>query len=190
MLGGKVTVTLSHFEIDESGFLRGDNRQGTRPDGTSFNYTENFLVTGSIFDGTEIEFFGHPTDRLTVYGGFSDINTKTLAAGLNSFVNSRGVPEYKGSFFGKYDFGKNGAGLYLKGGFQLLGSQWADNENSYQYGATHRIDVGAGYRWRRFTVDLQLNNITDEVNPTSMVASGSNTIGPPFLWYMTVTSRF
>jgi outer membrane receptor for monomeric catechols len=181
LLNGRLTFTAADFEISQFGFLRNTQEVETLPGGGQITFTRNFLVAGSVFEGYEFEFFGAPTDRLSIFGGYSQIDTITSAdpsqINAGGLLENRGIPDYKFSLFGKYDFGNRDKGYYVKGGVVLLGEQW--------------YDIGGGYKWARgkYTVDLTFNNITDEINPLAMVAPGSNTVGPPSQWFITFTAR-
>ena len=191
LLSGKLTFSWANFQIEQGGFVRNTQQDEQLPDGTTLIFTRNFIVTGSVFEGWEMEFFGTPLDRLTLYGGFSRIDTSTTAASFgDENLENRGVPDYKGSLFAKYDFSDEGKGFYVKGGFNILGPQWSSLENAYKEPGSYRIDLGGGYRWKNHKLDLILNNVTDEDNPLAMIAPASNSVGPPFQWFATFTSKY
>lgn len=190
LFNGRVSLTGALFKIEQAGFLR--NTQDQDPD-TGVFFTRNFLVDGSVFEGWEIEAYGTLWNRLSFVGGVSRIKTQTeadpdqVAAGR---LENRGVPRYKVSMFGKYQFHESQEGLYLKGGFVIRGPQFSSLENAYLQPSTTVLNLGGGYSWGNHNIDLMLNNITNEIAPRATVAPGSNDVAPPFQWFLTYTNRF
>ena len=193
LLDRKVTLTAAKFEIAQAGFVRNTQEVETLPDGSQITFTRNFLVEGSVFEGWELEFFGAPTDKFSIFGGYSNIDTTTSAdpaqVATVGRLENRGVPDYKFSVFGKYEFGNRDRGYYVKGGLVMTGGQWSSLENAYKLPSAERFDIGGGYKWGNHTIDLTWNNVTDEVIAIP-VAPGSNYTEPPSRWFLTYNVRY
>ncbi|MEO7598979.1 MAG: hypothetical protein ABIV50_08600, partial [Opitutus sp.] len=175
LLDGRVTATVAYWKL-----ARTNNS-------FSFTFDEAFTnalgqpatraITRQLFadaetSGYEVEVFGALTDRLSIIGSYVDMDSREanpLALGQTRPL--RFAPEWNFNLFLKYSLrDSRGHGWALKGGTNWIGPvtlQIVNGESSplspggrYRLPKNqHTFDLGAGYAWSRYELDLFCSNV-------------------------------
>lgn len=163
---GRVTVSAAYFEMERDGAFLNVVRQEPGANGVgTVLYDEFFPANGENVKGFELELFGQPTERLTVYAGYS--NTDGTRVRANGTVGNIDALPDTVTAHGKYSFrNAQGDGFELTGGVKVWFSGWtmdaaADTKFTRDQ---FSIDAGASYYWghARYGAHLRVNNVTDE----------------------------
>jgi hypothetical protein len=129
--------------------------------------------------------------RLSIYGGYGQMEAEGESRGVRS--PTRGNPDYKLTTFLKYDLrNRNLRGFQIKGGVSVLGPQYSNQftDIATKHAATQRYDVGGTYSWDRYTVDVLVKNVFDELQVVNAIAPGSNLLAPPRELWVSVSARW
>ncbi len=192
----KLSVTFSVFEMYRDGFLRNSNLTAAEyaqlgiPLGQA-GVGRNLVVQGEKSTGFEVEWVGQLMPRLSIYGGYGQMEAEGESRGVRS--PTRGNPDYKLTSFLKYDLrNRNLRGFQVKGGVSVLGPQYSNQftDIATKHAATQRYDVGRTYSWDRYTVDVLVKNVFDELQVVNAIAPGSNLLAPPRELWVTVSTRW
>jgi iron complex outermembrane receptor protein len=192
----KLSATLSWFTMYRDGLIRpsaltvAEYQSLGLPVGAA-GYNRNLLVMGEETQGWELEWFGQVTPRLAIFGGYGRLQTEAETNGVRG--PTRGVPEFKLTSFAKYDFrGTNRQGWEGRLGVAMVGPQFANQntELGARYGTSVRIDAGATYDWKKYSVAIQIKNLTNATQVISAVAPGSNRLAAPREAGVTLSARW
>ena len=151
----RLLTTLSFFQIDQTNIAQPDPNDPTN--------TFSVLAGDIRTRGMELEATGRITDQVSLYGGYSYLDTEFVASVIGNEGNKQyGVPRHKFSLFGQYAFTGNLAGLTAGIGLIHVGERWASNANNYKVPAYERVDLTLGYKRGSFRVHGTLENLFDE----------------------------
>jgi catecholate siderophore receptor len=158
LLGGKLGLTASVFQIDKS------NAFYTEPDGDVIPSGEEQRVRG-----VELGVTGHVTDEWVVQAGYtyldSEVTDSTTASVIGNEVN--GAPRNSFSIFSTYDIASlvNVPGaLLVGGGVTYRDEVFTASNNIYEVPETFSLDALISYETDRYRVALNGYNLTDELN--------------------------
>ncbi|MBL9214229.1 MAG: TonB-dependent receptor [Opitutaceae bacterium] len=165
---GRLSMSLTYFNIEKTGSLNSRTVAYLAPDGTSRFYSE-FFKSQAESSGWEIEGFGQVSDRLTfLFGGVFGTDSSILGLWKNEFIvtpiNDVGDAAYA---YANYNFGrKAGEGFKVTAGWRTQFSGWSANampdKNIYPDDETI-VDFGLAYGFRnRYEVSLKVNNAFHE----------------------------
>jgi outer membrane receptor protein involved in Fe transport len=154
--------------------------------------TENFVADGASSKGWEFEAFGNLTPKLSLVASCAFVQKAEEPDPSTPDPDDarplRFLPDWNVNAFARYNFSTDGRGWAIRAGVRLLGPMPA-----YSLGGSvgdvplnetqMNIDVGAGYAWSRYRVDLQVNNI---LNDTYLVVR----INPPRQWRLAVSATY
>lgn len=192
----KLSVTFSYFKMFRDGLTRPSvlTPQEYALLGIPFGaagYGRNLLVKGEESRGWELEWFGQVTQRLAIFGGYGDLRTEAETNGVRG--PTRGVPEFKLTTFAKYDFrSAQRTGWEARLGVAAIGPQYANQNTDLgaRHGTSVRYDLGATYDWKKYSLSLQVKNLTDTTQVISAVAVGSNRLAAPREFLVSGVMRF
>lgn len=164
---GRVTASLSYFDMSRNGFLASQARTEVGANGIGMiQYIENYVSDGEHVKGLEMNLFGQPTRQLTLVLGAISMQGELPRA--NGTFTSIVKPTDEISFNGKYSFRDNrrngfeftAGGKIWFGGWRVgVESTGTFDENQYV------INGGAAYYWKngRYNVRVRMNNILGDV---------------------------
>lgn len=196
LLKRRLSVTVAYFDMLRDGFIRSSNLTAAEyqalgiPVGQA-GVSHNLVVKGETSKGLEIEWVGQLMPRLSIFGGFGKMDVESEARGLRG--PTRGNPDYKATTFLRYDMrDKNLNGLQMKGGVSVIGPQYANQfvEIANKHPASARYDFGPSYTWDRYTVDVLVKNVFNQLQVLNSVAPGSNLLGPPREFWVSLSARW
>jgi len=196
LLKRRLSLTVAYFEMLRDGFIRGSNLTAAEYQllGIPFGQAgvgRNVIVQGETSKGLEIEWVGQLMPRLSIFGGYGRMKVESEARGLRG--PTRGNPDYKLTTFLRYDMrDKNLRGFQAKGGVSVIGAQYANQftEIANKHPSSARYDVGPSYSWDRYTVDVLVKNVFNQLQVLNSVAPGSNLLGPPREYWVSVSARW
>jgi iron complex outermembrane receptor protein len=196
LLKRRFSVTLALFDMVRDGFIRGSNLTAAEyqqlgiPLGQA-GVSRNLRVAGETAKGVEVEWVGQLMPRLSIFGGYGYMKVEGETRGMR--LPSRGIPDYKLTSFLKYDLrDRNLRGFQIKGGVSALGAQYANQftDIATRHKASQRYDAGAVYTFDRYTIDVLVKNVFDQLQVLNAVAPGSNTLGPERELWVSVGARW
>jgi outer membrane receptor protein involved in Fe transport len=73
-----------------------------------------------------------------------------------------------------------------------LGPQYTNQFTTIatKHAGTERYDVGVSYSWDRYTVDVLVKNVFDELQVVNAIAPGSNLLAPPRELWVSLNARW
>ncbi len=185
LFGGRLSATLAAFDITRSG--QALNILRTLPDGTAFN--EVFFSQGEQSKGFELQVFGSITSRIEIVASYADTKTSNIIATGKVFMSSVPRTEFRTAV--KYSFHEPGqAGFSVRAGHVKFGEMWGTVDNLLRIAPQSRSDVGVGYTWKRYTFDLQVNNVFDDYFIEAMAFSTGVNYTPPRQVFAAVTRKW
>jgi outer membrane receptor protein involved in Fe transport len=192
----RLSLTFAYFEMIRDGFIRSSNLTAAEyqmlglPLGQA-GISRNVVVQGETSKGFEVEWAGLLTPKLSVFGGYGRMDAEGESRGVRA--PTRGNPDYKLTTFVKYDLrNRNHRGFQVKGGVSALGPQYSNQftEIATKHKATQRYDAGATYSWDRYTIDVLVKNVFDELQVINAIAPGSNLLAPPRELWVSLNARW
>ncbi len=177
-----------------------DNARITVSDGTTRNAGEKQV------DGVEIGFNGNLSDNWSLYGGYTYLDAEVKDNGYVCAVAGRSCPSgvympspYNGNVFP--NTAKHSAslwttyafpfGLTIGGGASYMDKQYGDVANTKWIPSYTRWDAMASYAFsERYSLQLNLQNLTDKTYFTKAYASHYASIGPGRSATLTLNARF
>jgi catecholate siderophore receptor len=148
--GGQLLITGALFRVDK------DNARTTD---TTLGIT---TLDGDIrVQGVEFGISGDITDAWTAIAGYTYLDSEILKSVVSTEVGNRyqNTPEQSASLWTTYDFPM---GLQLGGGLIYVDDRLLNNANSAITEAYTRLDATVAYIQTRYSVRLNLQNLTDE----------------------------
>jgi len=174
LFNGRLSATAAAFNITRRG--QALNILRTLPDGTAFN--EVFFSEGEQAKGFEVQVFGSITKQMEVVASYADTKTSNIIATGKVFMTSVPRTEYRAAV--KYSFHAPGQdGFSVRAGYVKFGEMWGAVDNIMRIPPQSRADVGIGYAWKRYTFDLQVNNVFDDYFIEAMAFSTGVNYTPP-----------
>lgn len=163
ILGGRVTGSVALWKMSREG---GTQTLTHLTDATAFDYSRVIEVKGAESKGYEISLYGEVTRGLSVVANYMRMTTTQQDTFNNTLNSIPGLfaPTWGLNVWGKYTFSDARVrGWSLKGGVSYIGPLYTTLTGftgAYRIPHTQKsIDVGAGYRWRRYDFDLMVNNL-------------------------------
>jgi iron complex outermembrane receptor protein len=185
LFGGRVSLTAAVFRMTRANQVFNIIR--TNPDGSIYN--ENFLSSGELVKGVEIEAFGQITPRLDFVLSVASSRATTAAPTGTLYLTS--IPENSTSGFLTYRFHeKYQSGFSIFAGYSRIGRMWGTADNLFRLSAQDKADFGIGYSTRKLDYKIQATNVFDdyfiEAAPAATVIAWS----APRMIYASATYRF
>jgi|GEM_PF-1667236 len=176
VLDGRVTVTAAYWNLARKGnsVTLTTTEPFTDPATglPSVRSITQIYVSDAETKGYELEAFGDVTSRLTLMTSYVNMESSEADPSANRIGARRPLrfaPDWSFKFFGKYSFrDTKGMGWMVKAGTSWVGPMAIQVPNGtgiyagsrYNYPENQKTyDLGAAYRFGRWEVDLQVNNI-------------------------------
>lgn len=137
-----------------------------------------FFSEGEQAKGFEVQVFGSITKQMEVVASYADTKTSNIIATGKVFMSSVPRTEYRAAV--KYSFHAPGQdGFSVRAGYVKFGEMWGAVDDIMRIPPQSRADVGIGYAWKRYTFDLQVNNVFDDCFIEAMAFSTGVNYAPP-----------
>ncbi len=194
VLGGRLSLTAAAFHTVM------DNVRITVEDGSTRNAGRKQV------DGVELGFNGRLADNWSVYGGYTWLDAELVEGGYVCAVAGRGCPggvyvpsphngnvfpnvaRHSANLWTTYSFA---SGLTVGGGATHASRQYGDVANTRWIPGYTRWDAMASYTFNpRYSVQLNLQNLTDALYFTRAYASHYASIAPGRAATLTFNAKF
>ncbi len=173
---GRVTFTAAYWKLARKGnsvtLTTNENFTDPATGLSAVRAITQIYVSDAETKGIELEAYGDITPRLTVISSYVKMDSSEADPSANRVGARRPLrfaPDWSGKFFGKYSFrDAKGLGWLAKAGVTWVGPMAIQVPNGtgvfagsrYNYPKSqHTFDVGTAYRFGRWDVDLQINNV-------------------------------
>jgi iron complex outermembrane receptor protein len=183
----RLNVTASYFEIELDGVIR--TILSTDPATIGQPVREQSGVNQT--EGFELDVAWQPTDALSFFGGYQDVESSETLANGNT-VRTRNVGQGENySFFGKYTF-LTGAlkGVSLGTGYRFINERAGDAQDSFTLPSYETWDLLASYQRKNWRLQLNVRNLTDEKYIESSVLTRFIFAGDPRNYRVSLGYRF
>lgn len=168
LLGGRVTAAVAYWQMTKEGSVQNLLANGTSM-GQPVTFGTQTVIQGAESKGYEISVFGNVTERLSVVGNFSDMETSQqnpASQDLNNRIAIRFAPDWNFNTFARYSFrDSHNHGLLLKAGLSLIGPVWTQATGIGLVEVPHvqkNIDLGAAYRIGNYDIDFMVTNVAND----------------------------
>jgi outer membrane receptor for monomeric catechols len=164
-LSGRLSVMLAHFKMTKTGNLNTYSNVPTESMGQQV-----FAGVASLADSTnqgwEVGVVGNLTEALSLMGNLSVNDSEEIRVVGTQAITQRihRVPDWDARLFAKWDLRRGQRdGFTVRAGV----SSYADFEGTFNGIRTTltstftRWDAGVNYRWRKYSFDLFVRNLTD-----------------------------
>jgi len=195
---GRMSFSLAYWEMVRTGSTINTLAPGQSM-GQNVNIGTQMVVEGARSEGWEFNAYGSVTERLSLIANYTKMETSQAFSGQqngmgwNLTTNNPGriplrfAPEWNGNLFAKYSFqDAQNQGWEVRGGISAIGPFYAQLTGlglAYVPTTQRSFDAGVSYRWKRYTVDLAVNNI----DSSPMLVTRTQ---PPRTYNLTLTGRF
>ncbi|MBL9202415.1 MAG: TonB-dependent receptor [Opitutaceae bacterium] len=180
LLGGKVSATVAHYKRSERNTIVQD------PDPIRASAGYRVQIAGDELKGNEIDLYFSPLAGLQVLVGASKLDAKTLSG-----LRTRGVPDKQASVLAKYAFSAGPLkGLALGSGYTWRGRRAGDTGNTFWLPGGNLYQAFAAYGWRRYSLHLKVDNVTDSFYANNAVNRNIISLAPPRMVTLRVSREF
>jgi catecholate siderophore receptor len=149
--GGQLLITGALFRVEKDNARTTDSLLGT------------VSLDGDIrVEGVEFGISGDITNAWTMIAGYTYMDSEILKSRVTGEVGNDypNTPEHSASFWTTYDFP---VGLQVGGGVVYESDRLLNNANTAMTEAYTRLDATVAYIQTRYSIRLNLQNLTDEL---------------------------
>jgi catecholate siderophore receptor len=149
--GGQLLITGALFRVEKDNARTTDSLLGT------------VTLDGDIrVEGVEFGISGDITNAWTMIAGYTYMDSEILKSRVTGEVGNDypNTPEHSASFWTTYDFP---VGLQVGGGVVYESDRLLNNANTAMTDAYTRLDATVAYIQTRYSIRLNLQNLTDEL---------------------------
>lgn len=173
---GGLSLTAAFFEVEQSSPQVADNDP------------ETLDVIDSQIHGVEAQLKGPLTDRWYISAGYSYLDGEQVDRGGDTGLRPRELPEHTFSVWNNFLLTeKFGLGL----GLTHQSKSFINNSNTAELPAYTRLDAAAYYNVSdRLSLQLNIENLTDELYFPNAHATHQATVGAPLNARLTANYRF
>lgn len=171
-----LSFTAAFFEIEKSSPQVADNDPATLD------------VIDSEISGFEAQLSGAINDRWSVYAGVSTLDGEQVNRNGATGLKPRELPERMASVWTEFDLNDR---LSVGYGLTYQSDSFVNNNNSALLPGYTRMDATVNYQWSNSSsIQLRVENLTDELYFPSSHSTHQITVAPPFNVRVAFTASF
>ena len=171
-----LSFTAAFFEIEKSSPQVADNDPATLD------------VIDSEISGFEAQLSGAINDRWSVYAGVSTLDGEQVNRNGATGLKPRELPERMASVWTEFDLNDR---LSVGYGLTYQSDSFVNNNNSALLPGYTRMDATVNYQWSNSSsIQLRMENLTDELYFPSSHSTHQITVAPPFNVRVAFTASF